>query len=387
MRPTIAYLAQGKVRVKIGDAPPRTVESPYANQIREREVRAQQRNSWKAQGGGFLSGAMLWGQRGAAQGPTPVIVTSISGGADQGRLIYSLESGSLCALLANENFGEEERRLWNNNNFKLQHVRACSRTGDLAFSTTHANGTANIGVMFKDENSVKELTEGDSVDTAPQWVPGRPRIIIFQSAGVGRNRQGHFLALGPFSLQELNLDTAEMTTVREDAKTDYLAPQITEDGTLYYIRRPYAPAEGIHPLRVVKDFFLFPFRLLYAVFQFLNFFSMSYTGRKLSTAGDTKARELDLRQMMIYGNVIRAQQNTEEEAPDLVPGSWQLARSRDGGKEEILARGVLAYDLAPDGTVAYSNGSAIFVIAPDGRKERVVSERMIEQVVLLPARG
>jgi hypothetical protein len=383
MRPTIAYLAQGKVRLKIGNEPLRTVESPYANQIREREVRAQQRNSWKAQGGGFLSGAMLWGQRGAAQGPTPVIVTSISGSADKGRIIYSLESGSLCALLAAENFGGEERRLWNNNNFKLQHVRACSRTGDLAFSATHANGTANIGVMFKDENSVKELTEGDSVDTSPQWAPGKPRKLVFQSAGVGRNRQGHFLALGPFSIQELNLDTAEMNTLLEDAKTDYLAPQITEDGSLYYIRRPYAPTEGLNFWRVIKDFFLFPFRLLYALFQFLNFFSMSFTGKKLSTAGDTRARELDMRQMMIYGNIIRAQQESGDDAPDLVPGSWQLARRSGNGREEILARGVLAYDVAADSTIAYSNGSAVFVISPDGKKERIVSERMIEQVVLL----
>jgi len=132
----------------------------------------------------------------------------------------------------------------------------------------------------------------------------------------------------------------------------------------------------------VKDFFLFPFRLLYALFQFLNFFSMSFTGKKLSTAGDTKARELDMRQMMIYGNIIRAQQENGDDAPDLVPGSWQLARRQDG-REEILARGVLAYDIAADGTIAYSNGSAIFVISPDGKKERVVSERMIEQVVLL----
>jgi hypothetical protein len=383
MHPTIAYLAQGKVRLKVGGAPPRTIESPYANTIREREVRAQQRNSWKAQGGGFLSGGMLWGQRGGAQGPTPVIVTSISGSEDKKRLIYSLESGSLCALLATENFGGEERRLWNNNNFKLQHVRACSRTGDLAFSATHANGTANIGVMFKNENSVKELTEGDSVDTSPQWVPGKPRKLVFQSAGVGRNRQGHFLALGPFSIQELNLDTAEMNTLLEDAKNDFLAPQITGDGTFYYIRRPYAPTEAINPLRVVKDFFLFPFRLLFAVFQFLNFFSMSFTGKKLSTAGDTKARELDMRQMMIYGNIISAQQDNGDEAPDLVPGSWQLARRRDDGKEEVLARGVLAYDIAADGTIAYSNGSAIFVISPEGKRERVVTERMIEQVVLL----
>ena len=61
-----------------------------------------------------------------------------------------------------------------------------------------------------------------------------------------------------------------------------------------------------------------------------------------------------------------------------------LLRQRDGAKEEILARGVLAYDITADGTIAYSNGSAIFVISPEGKKERIVSERMIEQVVLLP---
>jgi hypothetical protein len=174
-----------------------------------------------------------------------------------------------------------------------------------------------------------------------------------------------------------------MNTLLEDTKTDYLAPQITEDGSLYYIRRPYAPTEGLNFWRVIKDFSLFPFRLLYALFQFLNFFSMSFTGKKLSSAGDTRARELDMRQMMIYGNVIRAQQDSEAEAPDLVPGSWQLARRREGGKEEVLARGVLAYDISTDGTIAYSNGSAIFVISPEGKKERVVSERMSEQVVLL----
>lgn len=386
MPPTIAYLAQGKVRVKAGHEAPRTIESPYANSIRERSVRAQQKNSWKTQGGGFLSGAMLWGNRGTDTGPTPVFVTSISGGTERGRLIYSLESGSLCALLASENLSGDERRLWNNNNFKLQSVRACASTGDLAFSVVHSNGTANLGVMLHGESGVKELTEGDSVDTAPSWVPGEARKIVFQSAGVGRNRQGHFLALGPFEIQELNLDTAEMETLLEDSRTDFLAPRLTADGSLYYIRRPYAPSEGIHPFRAIRDLFLFPFRLAYALFQFLNFFSMSYTGKKLTTAGDTRARELDQRQMMIYGNLIRSQQSTEgDDAPDLVPNSWQLARRRAGGGEEILAKGVLAYDVSADGTVAYSNGSAIYLVSPDGGKERMLTERMIEQVLLLDA--
>ena len=78
------------------------------------------------------------------------------------------------------------------------------------------------------------------------------------------------------------------------------------DGSLLFIRRPHAEHERFHPLRTLKDIFLFPFRLLYAVFQFLNFFSSIFTGRKLTSAGGAKAREMDMKQMMIWGNLVRA---------------------------------------------------------------------------------
>jgi hypothetical protein len=90
--------------------------------------------------------------------------------------------------------------------------------------------------------------------------------------------------------------------------------------------------------------------------------------------------------MMIWGNLIEAQrQDGENEEVDLVPASWQLARRRSGGTEEVLAKGVLAYDIAADGAIVYSNGNAIFLLHPDGRKEQLLSQRMIEQVVVLGA--
>ena len=87
--------------------------------------------------------------------------------------------------------------------------------------------------------------------------------------------------------------------------------------------------------------------------------------------------------MMIWGNVIQAEQATEDEDADLVPSSWQLARRGSDGREEVLAKGVLAYDVAADGKVLYSNGNAIFVRHTDGRREQVLKERFIEQVTLL----
>jgi hypothetical protein len=385
---TIAYLAQGKIRVKTGNESPRTIDSVYGNSIREKAVRAQQKHSWKAAGndGSPFSGAVLWGK--AAMGSDiPLAITSICGGREPGGLVYSLESGSLCALLEVARLGAEEHRVWNDNRTQIRHVSVSRSTGNMVFSVLHENGTANIGVKMAGESGLKELTEGDSFDTAPRWVPGESRKIVFQSAGIGRNRMGQFLALGPFSIQQLDLEAGELTPRLEDRQYDYLAPQCLADGSLLCIRRPYAEHERLHPLRMLKVVFLFPFRLLYAIIQFLNFFSAMFTGRKLTSAGGPKGRELDMKQMMIWGNLVHAQKSAavEEEGADLVPKSWQLHCRTAKGETKVLADGVLAYDINEDGRIVYTNGNAVFLLHPDGRKERVLSERMIEQVFFVPA--
>jgi len=378
----IAYLTQGKVRIKSGTEAPRTLESPYATSIHDRSLRSKQRNSWKTEGDGFLSGQMLWGKGGSpAEGPAPVLFTSLSRGSAAGQIVYSLASGTLSALCEAENLGAEERRLWNDNRSQVQHINVCPRTGNVACSVLHKTGNANIGVMVKGEPGVGEVTEGDSIDTAPRWVPGESRRIVYQSAGVGRNREGHFLALGPFSIHRVDIDSVEMETLAEDERMDFLAPQMLADGTLYYIRRPYR--EPAKLWRSLKDTILLPFRLLFAFMQFLNFFSMRYSGKKLTTPPGTPRRDVDLRQMMIWGNVIQAEQATEDEDADLVPSSWQLMRRGSEGREEVLAKGVLAYDVAANGKVLYSNGNAIFLRRPDGSREQVLKERFIEQVALL----
>lgn len=386
-KPTIAYLAQGRIRIKTPNEPPRTLESVYGNSLREKAVRAQQKHSWKGAGndGSPFSGAVLWGKA-AVPDDIPLAITSICGGQAAGELVYSLQSGSLCALLQVTQLGTEESRLWNDNRTQIRHVSTSRDTGDMVFSVLHQNGTANIGVRLSGESGVKELTEGDSFDTAPRWQPGEGRRILYQSAGIGRNREGQFLAFGPFTIQELNAEAGDLKTLLDDPRYDYLAPQGLPDGGMLYIRRPYSTGNSFHPLRALKDVCLFPFRLLYAVFQFLNFFSAAFTGRKLTSAGGPKGHEMNLKQMMIWGNLVQAQQarGQEAEGADLVPQSWQLHRRAADGQTKVLANAVLAYDLKPDGTIVCTNGNAIFLLQPDGRKERLLSETMIEQVFFVP---
>lgn len=382
---TIAYLAQGKIRLKSGDASPRTVESVYGNSIREKAIRAQQKHSWKGQGDSSPFAAAAWGNKAMPGGEVPLIITSLCASKESGSLIYSLESGSLCALLEVRQLGAEEQRLWNDNNTRIRHVTVSKESGDLVFSILHQNGTANIGVKRAGRSGYMELTEGDSFDTAPRWKSGDERFIVYQSAGVGRNRDGHFLAFGPFTIQQLNTEVGEIETLVEVSEKDCLAPHCAADGSLYYIQRPYVAHATPSFFSLIKNLLLFPFRLAHALYNFLNFFSAIFSGRKLSAGGGAKAREMDMKQMMIWGNLVRSHKHgeVEDESADLVPKSWQLMRRSVNGETTTLASGVLAYDVGADGTVVYTNGNAVFLLHPDGRKQHVVNERMIEQVFLV----
>jgi hypothetical protein len=382
----IAWLAQGKLRVKSSSQAAATIESRFANGIRERAVKAQQRHSWKFGGGEekFLSAALLWGRTMQDPAAVPIWITSLCASAKPGELLYSLETDSLCAILAVDNLGADERRLWHKNDKRMSHL-AVAEDGAIACSVKHQFGTANIAVRINDELGFGEVTEGDSVDTAPRWVPGSGRCLVFQSAGIGRNREGHFAMLGPFCIQRLEVDSGTLTTLAEDAHFDFLTPVEMKDGTLYFIRRPYRSGRELNPLTLAKDIALFPFRLIVAVFHFLQFFSMRYSGKKLTSSGGAAGREADIKQMMIWGNTVSANKKaTAEDAASLVPSSWELVRRPPDGTENVLANGVVSFDVAPDGSVVYSNGNSIHLIDSSGQSERLVKESMIEQVVVLP---
>ena len=262
-----------------------------------------------------------------------------------------------------------------------------NETGDIVGSVEHKFGTANIGVKLCEEGSgFSEVTEGDSLDTAPRWVHGKKSEIVFQSAGVGRNQHGHIAELAPFALHHLNIETGEMNVLLEDRKYDLLTPAMLEDETLYYIRRPHQGSLKVSPVSIIKDILFFPFRLIFAIVQFLNFFSFLFTGKKLNRAGNIPTKEMDIKQMVIWGKLVQAQKNRpkDDEAPDLVPKSWELIRRSSGGSEDVVACGVLDFDILPNGTILYTNGSAIFQIS-NGKTEKLHSDKMISQVALLPA--
>ena len=81
----------------------------------------------------------------------------------------------------------------------------------------------------------------------------------------------------------------------------------------------------------------------------------------------------------------KVRRQVKEENADLVPKSWELCRRSLDDKTKVLASGVLAYDVNEDGRIVFTNGNTISLLHPDGRKERILNEIMIEQVFFVPA--
>jgi hypothetical protein len=389
--PSLAYLAQSKLHLCGGGATD-TIDSKFGRSLRERASEIHHRHAWKTAGRGarFMSGAMWGAQPGGDPGEFRIAITSVARGRNPGELLYSLETDSISGIFE-VNAAGVEQRLFHTADFRVRHMALNPEGTSIAASIVHSDFTANIAILQVEGPDFFEASEGDSLDLAPRWAPGPVRKLVFQSAGVGRDAGGRFSGLGPFAVQQIDLDSGEMECLAEEPEHDLLAPQKDANGSLYYIRRPYTGGRRkMSPQGALLDAVLFPFRLVHAIFQYFNFFSMRYTGKPLATSQGGAQRQPDLKQMMIWGNLIDAERAAREDrlgdpdAPSLVPSSWQLVRQSRGGAPEVLAKSVLSFDLAGDGSLIYSNGSAIHRIAPDGAsRERIAVGSMIEQVAAL----
>jgi hypothetical protein len=233
------------------------------------------------------------------------------------------------------------------------------------------------------------VTGGDSVDQAPAWTPDG-RKIVFQSAGVGRNQHGLPLGLGPYAIESLDLDgDKEVKTLLADKDRDLLLPRMAADGALYFLRRPYKP-QGHQSLsfgQFLWDVLLLPFKIVLTFLYIINFFSVMFSGQPLATAlGHGQRRGQQGQQfLMLWGHMIDTKRTMAKAPKDqpapLVPKDWQLVRRDAQGKETVLADSVLAYDLAADGTIVFSTGSAVFTLGSEGRREKLCDGSMIESVV------
>ena len=400
-----AYLSGGRLYLKLGQANVQTIISEFGQAVQQREAQMQRRNSWKQKNvtPSFLPAGM--GQDRQQDRQIPIAVQGVCP-TSADRLLYTLEAGEVGGIFTLERFATavqiggaaapephqqtREKRLFHSADFKVDRVDFHPEYQLIACAAIAKDGTANIATMPVNAVHLALATEGDSIDLAPKWIPGFRRAIVFQSAGIGRDGSGQIIEQKHSTIEQLDLDRQEVITLASDPKYDLLSPQMTADGTLYYIRRPYRSLrQRVRLSQVLKDLFSIPARLFTAVFAWLNFFTRSHTGKSLLPASQSQPH-VNRHQMLVLGRLVdvttemeRNRRFGDADSPSLVPRSWELIEQFPHREPKIIGQGVLAFDIGADGQIVYSNGSAIYGVLPGGVAQRLVVDRPIEQVVLL----
>ncbi len=392
-----AYLSGGRLYLKLGQATVQAIASEFGQAAQERLWQMQRRNGWKQKNA--IANFMPAGIGGDASASGSVVSIAVQGvcptSAD--RLLYTLEAGEIggiftlerLAVSATDRQQPKEKRLFHSADFKVDRVDFHPEHQLIACAVVRKDGTANIATMAVDGVHLEEVTEGDSIDLAPKWILGSRKAIVFQSAGISRDRSGYIIEQKHSTVEQLDFDRQEVITLASDPKYDLLSPKMAADGTLYYIRRPYRPLrQPVLFTHTLKEIILIPARLLTAIFEWLNFFTRRYTGTSLLRA-NLPQRAIG-QQMLLLGKIVdvgleleRNRRFGDADSPSLVPRAWELIKQRPHQEPEIIGHGVLAFDVGLDGKIVYSNGSAIYGLRPGGIAERLILDRPIEQVVIL----
>jgi hypothetical protein len=284
---------------------------------------------------------------------------------------------------------DQERRLFHRNDFPAEDLCRHPTHGDLALSVSRTDATKHIVICDREGRLPREVTTGDTIDEHPRWIDDEGKRLVYQSASLLRDANGFAVGLSPYTIQRLDLDRQSIECALESEHADLLQPRMQADGTLLFVRRPYRTLKRRNSIWVdLQDVVYFPFRLARAVFYFLNFFSMMFSGKPLRTAGGPeRPAGPDPQWLTLWGQMIDTRrkmfdrQSVDERG--LVPKDWELVRLAPTGEETVLATGVLTYDVSPAGQIIYTDGKRIFALTPGGEPHEIGRDRFIERVLVV----
>ncbi|MBQ5315999.1 MAG: hypothetical protein J6I96_00430 [Oscillospiraceae bacterium] len=334
----------------------------------------RRRNEWKTSG----RGAAFTGTARNYEDSSEVRVDLTGVCSYNDRIIYSLrldESSCIYHRSADRSEGDEGLILSSN---ELYFGRSDFYDGKLAVSLGGSPSERHICVLEPPSSLYEEYTDGDSQELDPYFSRAHRDRIYFSSCGNARNENGFVTAVSNRVGAYLDMKSRTMTELLTDEKYDHISLKDNANGDLYYIRQPYSQQTEKSSFSV-KDVFLLPVRLIKALGGWLNFMSVIWGGESLNGKDpanmlNERTKNRSERDMIIDGNIIKAEKlakKNENNEDGLMPHERVLIKREADGEETTVAKGVLDFALADDGTVVYSDGRYIHTLSPDGSDSRI----------------
>lgn len=360
-----AYISGGRLYVSRNGAQPVEIESAFAAQVVARHQQAMERRQWKAGSGDSMMtrGYDLWGngsRGGSGYDSMLVRMLSVTGSPRPELIYYSLATDAVGGLFCQNLDTGEERRVFHKERYHLDDLAHHPTRNEILAVKRDADGSS-IVITACERFDVHTVTEGDSLDLSPSWIPGEEDSFVYQSAGVGRNQSGNAIGLGPCSIIRVDMKSGRSTVLLEDEQYDYLCPRMDKEGNLYCIRRKYD--RGGRALTVgetIKEFVLVPVRLVKALFGFLNMMSQIFGKESLLKTGVGGKKEIDRQEVFLKGRLIdlKKRENAKEEH-GIAPSDWTLIKVDPSGAVSEVRGNVCDFDWNPQSGLILTNGLAV----------------------------
>jgi hypothetical protein len=361
------------------------IESNYLKSYRKNLQEIADRHAWKSQGTGanFRGDADKYAPR---NGEDEDRFAKINGVAliDKGdKILYSISFQGYSGIFVRSLIeGEDpETHVLHGSKARFCSLDYKKATNQIVVAMEDETAERNLAIMDMGKGHYHMITEGDSIDDNPVWGNLNNNCIYFDSKGIGRGEDGHIMGYSPREIYCLNMESKEIEEIAVMKDFDCFLPKEDKEGNLYFIKKPYHTSEARNAS--FKDFVLIPIKLLKAVFNFLEFFTMRYTGEAFKTKGPNPAKgKNDPKQMFIYDNLVNVEktlkenQSSGEKYPGIAPRNWELMKLKRDGEIETVKKGVLDFDLTEEGDIVYSNGKHLIKRSSDG------NEMMLKEIEL-----
>jgi hypothetical protein len=224
------------------------IESAFARANLEDYERRKTSRGWKGADDAGGGGYSIWGKQGGAMAAYTGFRFLTVVPASAGTVYYLLTNGHVTGLFLYDLAAGEERRLFHKNDFYTDGLDFSPERKELVCAVAEEDGAVNVN-LYNDEGRYKNvLTGGDSRDTHPAFSRAQAGRILYQSAGIARHDAGGIVALGPESINRLDLESGDMEEIAADDRYDFLQPRDDQAGNVYCIRRPYRQAGAQIPI-------------------------------------------------------------------------------------------------------------------------------------------